>query len=165
MLLLAGAIEGQDVEEYRLKAAVLYNLAKFVEWPPNTFRNAADPIVTCILGDSPFGRSLERELDGKSIEDRRFLVRRVAEAGQAGSCQILIVTASERKRWRAALGEIKGGGILTVSEADGFASDGGVANLKLESGKVRIQINVEAAERERLRISSRLLSLAQIVNK
>lgn len=164
-LLLTGPIRGQAVEEHQLKAAVLYNLAKFVDWPPNTFRAAGDPIVTCILGDSPFGRSLERELNGKSIEDRRFVVRRVSETGQAGGCHILIVSTTERKRWRSALSEIKTSGVLTVGEADGFASDGGVVNLKLESGKVRIQINVQAAEREGLRISSRLLSLAQIVDK
>jgi len=164
-LLLAGVTPGQAVDEYQLKAAVLYNLAKFVEWPANTFKNRTDPIVSCVLGDSPFGRSLERELNGRSIEDRKFVVRRISEVRQGSGCQILIITALERKRWRSTLGEIKASGILTFGETDGFAADGGVANTRIESGKVRIQINVEAAEREGLRISSRLLSLAEIVKE
>jgi hypothetical protein len=162
---LVGAMQGQAVEESRLKAAALYNLAKFVEWPPNTFKNGTDPITSCVLGDSPFGRSLDRELNGKSIDDRRFVVRHLSEIRQARGCQILMFTASERKRWRSVLAELTAGGLLTVGEADDFASDGGVANLSVESGKVRIQINVEAAAKKELRISSRLLSLAQIVKK
>ena len=161
----AGLIEGQAIEEYQLKAAVLYNLAKFVEWPSSTFRNPADPIVSCVLGDSPFGRSLDRELNGKSIEDRKFVVRHVEETRQAGGCRILVVTGFDRKRWRSVLNEIEVRGLLTVGEIEGFASEGGVANLKLESGKVRVQINVQAGDRAGLRISSRLLSLAQIVKK
>jgi hypothetical protein len=163
-LFLARALPGQDVEEYQMKAAIIYNLAKFVEWPSNTFKNPTDPITSCVLGDSPFGRSLDLQLNGKPIDDRKFVVRHVSEISQARGCQILMITNSAQKR-RSNLNEIKTSGILTVGEADGFASEGGIVNLKLESGKVRIQINVEAAEREGLRISSRLLNLAQIVKK
>src|SRR5450432_2820741 len=163
-LLLARAMQGQGVEEYQMKAAILYNLAKFVEWPSNTFKSTTDPITSCILGDSPFGRSLDLQLNGKPIDDRKVVVRHVSEISQARGCQILMITNSVPKR-NSNLNEIKASGILTVGEADGFASEGGVVNLKLESGKVRIQINVEAAEREGLRISSRLLNLAQIVKK
>ncbi len=160
---LVSAMQGQAIEESRIKAAALYNFAKFVEWPPNTFKNGTDPFTSCVLGDSPFGRSLDRELNGKSIDDRRFVVRHVSEIRQATGCQILMFTASERKRWRSVLSELTVGGLLTVGEADDFASDGGVASLSVESGKVRIQVNVEAATKKGLRISSKLLSLAQIV--
>jgi YfiR/HmsC-like len=163
-LFLVRAMQGQGVEEYQMKAAILYNLAKFIEWPSNTFKNPTDPITSCVLGDTPFGRSLDLQLNGKAIDDRKVVVRHVSEISQARGCQILMITNSVPKR-RSNLNEIKTSGILTVGEADDFASGGGVVNLKLESGKVRIQINVEAAEREGLRISSRLLNLAQIVKK
>lgn len=162
---LAGAVQGQALEENQRKAAALYNLAKFVEWPPNTFKNRTDPIVGCVLGDSPFGRSLDRELNGKPIDDRKFVIRHLSEIRQASGCHVLMITASERKRWRSVLTEATVDGLLTVGEADDFASDGGVANLSVESGKVRIEINMEAAAKERLRISSRLLGLPQIVKK
>jgi YfiR/HmsC-like len=161
---LVGA-QDQAIEESRRKAAALYNLTKFVEWPPNTFKNNTDSITSCVLGDSPFGRSLDQELNGKPIDDRRFVVRHVSEIRQVRGCQILMFTASERKRWRSALAELTAGGLLTVGEADDFTSDGGVATLSVESGKVRIEINVEAAAKKGLRISSRLLGLRQVVKK
>ena len=133
-----GEMQGQAIEESRRKAAALYNLTKFVEWPPNTFKNGTDPITSCVLGDSPFGRSLDRELNGKPIDDRRFVVRHVSQTRQVRGCQILMFMASERKRWRSVLTELTVGGLLTVGEADDFAADGGVTNFSVESGKVRI---------------------------
>lgn len=155
----------QTVEEYQLKAAFLYNLAKFVEWPPEVYGSPMDPLVICILGENPFGEALEQAVHGKTVEGRRVAVRPVAEARQVKGCQILFVSSSERKRVRPILADIQTSGILTVGDTDGFPAEGGVVDLKLEGGRIRIEVNVEAALRERLRISSRLLSLAQIVKK
>ena len=81
----------------------------------------------------------------------------------AGNCQILFVGSSELKRFRAVCPRLKQSGILTVGEVQGFAADGGVINFKIDSGRVRFEVNVDAAEHEQLHISSKLLSLAQIV--
>jgi hypothetical protein len=163
MLFAAGSALAQEIEEYRLKAAVLYNFAKFVEWPKESFSNLRDPIVSCIMGQSPVGVALEREAGGKMIDERKFIIRNVSDLHHLAGCQILFVSSSERNRLRSILDEVAGRGVLTVGETDGFASRGGVVNFKLAGNKIRIQINVEAAQRERLRISSRLLSLAELV--
>ena len=155
---------GQIADEYQVKAAFLYNFAKFVEWPPQAFKNPQDPIAICILGQNPFGDALEQTVRGKMIDTRTFSIRQVTDARQASACHILFVSSSERKRARSVLGELKSS-VLTVGEADGFTSDGGIVNFKIEEGRIQIQINVEAAEQEKLRISSKLLSLAQIVRK
>lgn len=160
-----GASSGPPIEEYQLKAAFLFNIAKFVEWPADKFHGAKDPIVLCVLGANPFGDTLEQAAHGISIEDRKFVVRSISDQKQTGSCHILFISSSERKRLRAVLAEIASSGILTVGDIEGFAAEGGVVNLKLEGDKVRIGINVEAAEHEKIRISSKLLSLAQIVKK
>jgi len=162
---LAAAPHGPAVEEYQLKAAVLYNLAKFVEWPPEAFPTARDPLVICILGVNPFGAALQEAVTGKGIEERKAVVQEISDARQAGGCRILFIGSSERKRVRAVLAEIKGSGVLTVGDTVSFAAEGGIINFKLESGKVRLQVNVDAAERQKLRISSKLLSLAQIVRQ
>lgn len=154
---------GQTVDEYQLKAAFLSNFAKFVEWPPETFSSPRDPIAICILGEDPFGDELRKAVNGKAIEDRKLVVRQVSGVRQASGCQILFVGSTERKRLRAVLAEIKGDGILTVGDTGNFAAEGGVINLKLEAGKIHLQVNVDAANRQRLRISSKLLSLAEIV--
>jgi hypothetical protein len=161
--LLAVRARGQEIEEYHVKAAFLYNFAKFVEWPSQAFKTPQDPIAVCVLGHNPFGNTLEEVIRGKSIEGRALAFRQVADAEEARACQILFVSSSEGKRFRSLYGNLKPEGILTVGEAQGFAADGGVINFKLDGGHVRFEINVDAAEHEQLRISSKLLSLAQIV--
>jgi hypothetical protein len=156
---------GQTTDEYQVKAAFLYNFAKFVEWPPQAFKSPTDPIAICILGEDPFGHALEDAVKGKTIEGRGFVVPRISEVRQADSCQILFVSSAERKRARAILAELRANGVLTVGETEGFAEAGGVINFKLEGGRLRLEINVDAAERAKLRLSSKLLSLAQIVKK
>jgi hypothetical protein len=153
----------QMLDEYQVKAAFLYNFAKFVEWPPEAFKTPKDPILVCVLGRNPFGNALEDAIRGKSIEGRAFAYRHVSDAESANACQILFVGWEESKHFRALLESLKPMGILTVGEAQGFAADGGVINFKLDEGRVRFEINVDAAEHEQLHISAKLLSLAQIV--
>jgi hypothetical protein len=162
---LAPRAGGQEVEEYQVKAAFLYNFAKFVEWPSRAFQTPQDPLMVCVLGHNPFGSALEDVIRGKSIEGRAFVFRQVSDAAEANTCQILFISASEGKRFRSLWGSLKPAGILTVGEVQGFAADGGVINFKLDGGRVHFEINADAAEHAQLHISSKLLSLAQIVKK
>ena len=162
--LLAVGAHAQVLDEYQVKAAFLFNFVKFIEWPPQASKGSSDPINICILGEDPFGNSLEDAVKGKTVEGRTFLVPvRISEVQQASACQILFVSSTERKHVRAILAALKAPGVLTVGETEGFAAQGGMINFKLEDGRVRLEVNVEAAERANLRISSKLLSLAQIV--
>jgi hypothetical protein len=99
----------------------------------------------------------------KTVLGRPFVVADISEPSQAAECQILFVSSSEGKRLRSIFGEFRATGILTVGETEGFAAQGGIVNFKLKDGRVRLEINIEAAERARLRISSKVLNLAQIV--
>jgi hypothetical protein len=121
-------------------------------------------MTVCVLGQDPFEGALEQAVNGKTVEGRPFLVRQVSDVSARG-CQILFVSAAERQRFRSNAGDQKASGVLTVGESQGFAADGGVMNFKLVDGKVRIEVNLAAAEQGRLRISSKLLSLADIVKK
>lgn len=102
-------------------------------------------------------------IHSKPMVGRSFVFRQVSDAEGANACQILFVATAERKHFRSLCPSLKVTGILSVGETDGFATDGGVINFKLDDGRVRFEINVDAAEREQLHISSKLLSLAQIV--
>jgi hypothetical protein len=164
-MLLSPCARGQALDEYQVKAAFLYNFAKFVEWPAESFKTSRDPILVCVLGHNPFGNALEDAIRGKSLAGRTFAYRHVSDAESASACQILFVGVEESKRFRSLLENLKPMGILTVGEAQGFAADGGVINFKLDDGRVRFEINVNAAEHEQLHISAKLLSLAQIVKK
>lgn len=157
-------LRGQ-VNEYQVKAFFLYNFARYVEWPAASFKNANDPIVICVLGQNPFGSALDQAITGKVVEGRPFVVRQVSDSLANSTCHILFVHSSERKRFRSLAGSLKGSGVLTVGETQGFTDDGGVINFRLEGGKVRFEIDVDAALREHLHISSKLLSLAQVAKK
>ena len=152
-----------QVEEYTVKAAFLYNFAKFVDWPAQAFRSPVDPISICVLGQNPFGHSLEDVVRGQVVHGRSFRVRQVPEIAPNGACQILFVGANERRRFLSEAANLKGASTLTVGESRGFAAEGGMVNFKLEDGKVRFEINLEAAEQAQIHISSKLLSLADLV--
>jgi hypothetical protein len=167
MVIAAGySANGQAIDEYQMKAAFIYNFAKFVEWPPNAFRSTTEPLAICILGEDPFGHSLDETVQAKSIEGRAFLVRRISGPDQATGCQIVFVSNSERRQFSSIITRVSTSGVLTVGESEGFAAQGGVINFKLENERrIRLEINLSAARGANLRISSKLLSLALIVRK
>ena len=124
-------------DEYQVKAAFLYNFAKFVEWPAGTFTAADDPIGICIVGQNPFGSTLEDMIQGTRLGGRSFTVRRLPGTKQASKCKIVFIGAAEGKRIRALLEALKGSDILTVGET-------GIMGFKLEGTRVRIQVALES---------------------
>lgn len=145
--------------EYELKAAFLYKFASFVAWPDS---NAADPICIGVVGEDPFGSALDDVVKGKSMNGRTFEIRRLRPGQEPGKCHILFVARSEKKKLRSLLDHIQGP-VLTVGDMPEFCENGGVIRLGLEDNRVRIEVNLEAAERAGLQLSSKLLSLARIV--
>jgi YfiR/HmsC-like len=169
LLLLEAALhlsaQAPAFDEYQVKAAFLYNFAKFVEWPPGTFANSTDPIEICIVGQNPFGSTLENMVQGKKVGDRAFAVRQLADTQQASQCQILFIGAAEWKRTRALLEALKNPGVLTVGESNDFTVLGGIISFRLDGPRVRIKVDLQTADHAKLRISSKLLSLAEIAKK
>ena len=161
--LLSYGASAQTIDEYQVKAAFLYNFAKFVEWPALTFKTDKDPLRICVLGQDPFGSALGDAVGGKTVLGRPFVLTEISSAGQLTDCQILFISSSERKHLRSIFAELRTTGILTVGETDGFAAEGGIVNFKLSDGRVHLEINIEAAGQAKLRINSSVLSLAQIV--
>ena len=85
-------------DEYQVKAAFLFNFAKFVEWPPDAFTSADEPIGICVLGQNPFGSVLEETVRGKVVANRTFVVRQIPDAQHVSGCHIVFMSASEGKR-------------------------------------------------------------------
>jgi hypothetical protein len=152
-----------SADEYQVKAAFLYNFARFVEWPESAFKTSADPIVICVLGRSPLGSALDQATRGKQIAGRSLVIRQILDVQEAGGCHMMFIATGEKKRFPAAFDLSRSAAVLTVGETPNFAASGGVINFKLEDGKVGLEINLCAAQRARLRISSKLLNLAKIV--
>jgi hypothetical protein len=161
---LVAAPFGSEMEEYRVKALFLYNFTQFIEWPLESFKDSTDPLTICVLGPNPFDKELEHALAGKKVDSHPLISKIIGEASQASGCHVVFITSGATKRSRLLITERKQQGMLTVGEAPGFALGGGVVvNFLVKDGRVRLEINIGAAERERLRISAKLLKLAEIV--
>jgi YfiR/HmsC-like len=146
--------------EYHVKAAFLFHFVQLVEWPAGSLGNEMNPVTLCTMGDDPFHGDLDDTLAGKSVGTRRLRVRHLKPADDLQGCQVLFVSNTDAARFGRLLEQLKDGPILTVGESDGFVQRGGMIGFCLVDNKVRFEINLEAAERAKLKISSRLLLLA-----
>ncbi len=157
--------QAEGHEEYQVKAAFLYQFTKFIEWPSDAFPDANAPFSICVAGADPFGNTLNQVFQQKTVGQRRLELRRSAHGEDLQGCQILFISASERKRFPAILDKVKGTPVVTVSESDRFMKAGGTINFFLSEERVRFDINLEATEGTGLKFSSRLLSVARTVLK
>lgn len=160
----ANNVNGSLPNEYQLKAAFVYQFALFVDWPDEVFPHKDSPIVIGIVGSDPLGPEIERAVQDKRASGRSFVVRRLGVEPALKECQMIYVSTSEMRRLDQLREVIKDAPILTVGDSNGFARDGGIINFIIENGKIRFQINEQAAKRARLNISSQLLKLARIVS-
>jgi hypothetical protein len=155
----------EEGAEYTVKLAFLYNFTKFVEWPPDSYRDAGAPLMICIVGHDPFSQELEGELRTRTVGGHPVEVKTLRPNDKLSACQIVFVPVTEKNQADRIVRGLKGSRTLTVGETEGFAVLGGIINLTVEGNKVHFEINQVAAERAGLKISSRLLSIARIVKE
>jgi hypothetical protein len=158
------AAQSDQPSEYEVKAAFLFNFTKFVEWPDGSFADAHSPIVIGILGDDPFGDGLVRIVEGQKVQGRSIVIRHEHLGDDLSRCHVLFIGASERQRSGQILAALRDASVLTVSDLDGFAAAGGVMQFVMQENRVRFVVNLDAATQSRLRVSAKLLALAQLVN-
>ena len=149
--------------EYKVKAAFLYNFAKLTEWPAGTFADTNTPITIGILGRDPFGPQLEEITRGKIVEGRAIVVTRFERVDEVRACQVLFISNSESGRLSYILSRLAGRPILTVGEMRQFAGQGGAIGLVKQGEEVHFEVNLDAVEASQLKLSSKLLRLAEIV--
>jgi hypothetical protein len=150
--------------EYEVKAAFLYNLAKYIQWPEPSHAGAARPFVIGLIGKDPFGPALDQAMAGRTLQQRPVVVRRFVRVEEVTGCDLLFVAASAREDLGRILTALRGAPVLTVADMDQFAERGGMINLTMEEKRVRFEINNKAIARAGLKAGSQLLRLARIVN-
>ena len=156
--------QGPQAREYEVKAAFLYNFTRFVHWPPEVFNSHPNVITEGVLGNNPFGEAL-RSLEGKVVNGRKLTVLPFKTVQEVKPCHVLFISGSEKNRLSQALKAVGDSSVLTVSEVKGFTEQGGIINFHLKSGRIGFEINVKAAERAGLKISSKLLNLATLTGR
>ena len=149
--------------EYEIKAAFLLHFSRFVEWPASAFATRDAALFICVLGDDPFGPALEEIVRNERVDSHPIAVERYQLADNVDRCHILFVSRSAERLQRQILAQVRDKSILTVSDEEEFTRRGGVIGFVTVNGKVKLQVNRSSAQRADLRISSRLLRLADEV--
>jgi hypothetical protein len=167
LLLLATPLLAQQASapEHEIKAAYLYNFARFVEWPPRTDPAPAGSFAICVLGKDPFGGALDAVVAGVSIDGARVVARRLSSAADAASCRVLYISTSEDERVTAILATVGRAAVLTVSDVPRFIERGGMIQFVTDKGRVRFEVGLPAAQDATLTLSSALLRVASVVHR
>jgi hypothetical protein len=163
LLLWSTPLGAQRVTAPALKAAFVLNFANFTEWPAD-FLAPGQSLSLCVSGDSAVAEALEQTVKGRSVDNHALTVSFLkATDSQILLCHLLYLGGSDTKRSDLLLFALSGTSVFTIGDGDRFAETGGVAQLILENGRIRFAVNIGAARRARLKISSKLLSLATII--
>jgi hypothetical protein len=151
--------------EFDVKAAYLYNFAKFVQWPADAARRDARTFTVCVIGEDPFGAVLDRVVAGGSISGRTVVTRRVASAQDARACHILFLGGMDERRAIETLDLLGRADVLTVSDLPAFTQRGGMIQFVVQGARVRFEVNLDRARDAGLMLSSELLRVALAVHR
>jgi hypothetical protein len=159
----APPLEVKRTPEYDLKAVFLFQFAHFVEWPARSFQDAHSPITIGVLGDDPFGGGLDEIVSNEAVGGRKLIVRRYRTVDEIDDCHVLFICPSESSRMAAILTRLKGRHLLTVGDTKDFVAQDGVVGFTVARNRLKLRINLAAADSAKLMISSKLLRQAEIV--
>lgn len=156
------SVADDATNEYEVKAAFLYNLARMVDWPNEDDLDRDSPFIWCFLGEDYFENALDSIKD-KPVKKHSLLIKKDILLSEVNQCQLLFISKSEKKNFSRILSVVERLPILTVGDIDGFVEQGGMVTLMEDEQRIQIQVNLAAVEAAKLKVSSRLLSLADIV--
>jgi hypothetical protein len=159
LLVLQPSVFAQNVTEPALKAAFIYNFAKFTEWPADAV-TGQEPFVLCVLGDAAVGEALEREVKGRLLGGRSMTVSSMPQGSPPGKCHVLYISGVTASQAALLVAVLANQPVLTIGEVVGFIEAGGIARFFFDHGQLRFSVRAASAARAHLRISSRLLTLA-----
>ena len=146
--------------EYLVKAAILYKIAKFTEWPSGTYASAAAPFTVCVLGQDPFGKALD-SIAGKRIDGRPVAISRVAQVAETGHCHLLFISESEGAQLARILRHLAGRPVLTICDKPSSTQPSSIIHLRVVSERVRFAIDTDSARSAGLKFNFRLLASAE----
>ena len=149
--------------EFQVKAEFMERFTRFIDWPAKAFARATDPFVLCLSGKHPFGDYLDKMAKSRQLKKRRLALRVVGAPEQIAGCHLLFVAASESNRVAALVAAASGKAVLTVGDSAKFGEQGLIINFYLDGGNVRFELNLGAAGKSGLKLSSKLIRLGKLV--
>jgi hypothetical protein len=165
LILFPGNLRAEAAPEYEVKAAFLCKFADFIEWPAENFPTPDSSFVIGILGKDPSNSTLEKLLANERIQNRSVLIRRLAFDGDVSGCHLVFIGSASRRQYGPLIKRIARSGLLTVGDGEGFCAAGGLIGFYHADTRIRFEINLARSRRANLKISSRLLALARVVEE
>ncbi|ELR72502.1 hypothetical protein C900_01497 [Fulvivirga imtechensis AK7] len=163
MLLISAQISPSN--EYKVKAVFLFNFVQFVEWPSKAFAEKDSPLVIGILGENPFGTYLHETVYHEKLTGHPLVVKQYENVKEVSNCQILFVNPDNIGELGSIAEELKQQHVLIVGEAtEAFMKRGGMIGFFLQDGRIRMKINLESIKEADLKVSSKLLRVADMYN-
>ena len=150
--------------EHQVKSAFVVNFIQFIDWPAASFDKPDDPLIIGLVDGGGMGQAMTAAVEGKTVRGHKLVIREFT-AATVGKCHVLVVGGLDGAALQNAAKAAGGAGVLTIGDSDRFTDSGGVIRFYLEDGKLRFEINLAAAQRAQLQISSKLLKLARVVNQ
>jgi YfiR/HmsC-like len=161
LCVFAAALANAADREHQIKAAFIFNFAKFITWP--SFSSSGAPIVVGIYKDDEYTTELIAALNGKSVLGHSFVVRKIDSEEKVASCDLAVIGEVGKEEIGHLARMCKGTGTVLVGDGEEFARAGGTIGFVLEANRIRFDINLQSAKAANVSISSKLLSLARTV--
>lgn len=163
-----GAVSGlfaeQSSREYKLKAGLIYNIAKFVEFPPPPSGKGSPQFIIGILGEDPFGPEINI-LSKKTVQNKQICIERYANVTDINNCSILFISESKKAQLGSILERLEEACILTLSDMESFAQNGGMIQFVTINNRIGFKVNLRSAEAVNLKLSAHFLKLTSIVDQ
>jgi uncharacterized protein DUF4154 len=150
--------------EHQVKAAFLYKFAGFVDWPAASFARPDTPLTIAVAGAETVAAELVQATTGRTVEGRTVTVKRVKSGESLAGVHILFVGKAESARLNQWVQSARLNAVLVVTESDGALAQGSVINFVIADRRVRFEVALDSAEKSKLKLSSRLLAVAQQVH-
>jgi hypothetical protein len=166
VLLMAGpanTAETPALSERQVKALFLFNFAKYVDWPTDAFSSSNAAIVIDVVGEDGFCDEFKRVTGDRTVNGRKVVVKQVEGTTDLKECQILFIGVTDKERLSEILETVKNSAVLTVGETDRFLTLDGMINFTKKENKIHLEINLIPAQRANLKLSSKLLTVADVV--
>ena len=153
-------VSAQERATHEIHSAMLYNFIKYIQWP-----NESDPgdFVVGVIGDENVFNTLKQWYDGKPKGSKKYVIKKLATAGEAGDCQVVYVGKSKNKDFESIKTSITGKSVLTITDGNGMAQKGSCINFKVIDGKLKFELNQAMVSTNNLKVSGQLSSMAILI--
>jgi hypothetical protein len=151
------------LQEQEIKAGLLYNFLKYIDWPPGSPATTSSSVTVCVFGSDPFSGYLQ-PMAGRTVNQRKIEIRNIHDIQDISACQLLYVNADEKERWPELMKIVAGKNVLTVGDFTDFTATGGMIEFGLKDDHINVRLNTDSVTAARLHVQDRLLKLVTIVH-